>query len=210
MTSPSNCNPGPCWSCNITLHYASAVDAAGPWTPHSTQIIGLSNADNIGNYNPAPLVLPNGSIALMVHTDDNQGWSGDVIAVADSWRGPYFVTVPDDAINNEPKKQEDPFMWRDRRGNWHTLVHLMFDPPGAGPCGLWSGGHMFSRDGTSWSPIFRAYNTTVALDGGGSVTFQRRERPKLIFDANGTPTHLYNGVISDNNGVYTIVAPLRV
>lgn len=90
------------------------------------------------------------------------------------------------------------------------LVHLMFDPPGNGPCGLWSGGHLFSRDGTRWSPIYRAYNTTVALEGGGSVTFQRRERPKLIFDAAGTPTHLYNGAISDSNGVYTIVAPLKV
>ena len=82
------------------------------------------------------------------------------------------------------------------------LVHLMFDPPGNGPCGLWSGGHLFSRDGTRWSPIYRAYNTTVALEGGGSVTFQRRERPKLIFDAAGTPTHLFNAVFEEYRGGY--------
>ena len=125
VAEPSNCNPGPCWSCNITLHHATRVDAAGPWASLSTQIIGLSNVDNIQNYNPAPLVLPNGSIALMIHTDDNQGWSGEVLAIADSWHGPYRVTVPDDSINNEPKKQEDPYLWRDVRGNWHTVRERM-------------------------------------------------------------------------------------
>ena len=107
VAHPANCNPAPCWSCNITLHTSADVQGAGPWTPHSTQIIGLSNSDNIANYNPAPLVLANGSIALMVHTDDNQGWSGEVIAIADDWRGPYRVTVGDEQVANLPKSQEE-------------------------------------------------------------------------------------------------------
>ena len=49
LAEPNNCNPNPCWSCNITLHYSTDLNAAGPWTPHTTQIIGLSNFDNIGN-----------------------------------------------------------------------------------------------------------------------------------------------------------------
>ena len=107
LAAPANCNPNPCWACNITLHTSADIDAPGPWAPFATQIIGLSNFDNIQNWNPSPLVLPNGSIAVMIHTDDNQGWSGESIAVADTWRGPYHVTVGNEAIANQPKSQEE-------------------------------------------------------------------------------------------------------
>jgi len=105
-----------------------------------------------------------------------------------------------------------PFMWQDSRGHWHVLYHKMFDPPGQGPCGIWAGGHSFSPDGTAWSPIYRAYNTTLRTEDGGSLTVQRRERPKLIFNQRMQPTHLYNGVITGQpgSGTYTAVAPLNV
>ena len=210
VTEPSNCNPGPCLACNVTLHVGDSDETPGPWESFSTQIIGLSSSDNLNNWNPAPFILPNGSIALMIHTDDNQGWSGEVIAIASTWKGPYIVTVSDNAVNNLPNKQEDPFLWVDRRGYWHVLYHLMFDPDPKEPCGLNSGGHSFSIDGTSWSPIFHAYNTTIQLEDGSSYTFSRRERPKLLFNTQGIPTHLYNGVISADYGVYTLVAPLKL
>ena len=264
LQTPANCDPSPCWACNITLHFSSDLATGGAWTPHTTQLIGLSNYDNIMNWNPAPVVLPNGSIAVMIHTDDNNGWSGESIAIADTWQGPYTVTVGNEAVANEPLSQEgvcvcvcvcvpvcvwwcklcycfavppgcfglgafshfliqqtrlphkftDPFMWIDARGNYHALVHKMFDPQGMGPCGWWAGGHLFSTDGTKWSPIYRAYNTTVRTQDGGEIIFQRRERPKLIFDANKVPTHLFNGAITNttatDSGVYTIVAPLNV
>ena len=119
---------------------------------------------------------------------------------------------------------------QDRRGNWHVLYHRMYDAAGpldpnwgAGngswtrpntpvPSPGWAGGHAFSRDGLSWSAWSRCYNTTVSLNNGSSVNFSRRERPKLLFDADGQPTHLYNGVISEGGSrvTYTIVAPLNV
>jgi hypothetical protein len=145
----------------------------------------------------------------MAHTDDNEGWSGEVVALAPTWRGPFVVSVGDGAVANLPKSQEDPFMWIDRRGHWHALVHRMFDPPGGGPCGAWAGGHLFSADGTQWSPIARAYNTTVRTADGGATIFDRRERPKLIFNAEGAPTHLYNGAIPQSGNPYTIVAPIN-
>jgi len=212
VTGPGGCDPGPCWKCNVTVHYSATPDAAGPWTPLTVEINRLSNFDNLLNWNPAPLVLPNGSVAVMIHTDDNQGWSGESIAVADTWRGPFTVTVGNENVANLPKSQEDPFVWIDKRGHWHALVHKMFDPPGAGPCGSWAGGHLSSADGTKWSAISRAYNTTFVTADGASTAVQRRERPKLLFAADGvTPTHLYNGVISaDGKQVYTAVAPLAV
>lgn len=103
-------------------------------------------------------------------------------------------------------------MWKDARGHWHVLYHKMFDPPGQGPCGIWAGGHSFSPDGTAWSPIYRAYNTTLRTEDGDTLTVQRRERPKLIFNERMQPTHLYNGVITGQpgSGTYTAVAPLNV
>ena len=47
VETPNNCNPGPCWTCNITLHASADMDAPGPWNPHPTAIIGLSNLDNM-------------------------------------------------------------------------------------------------------------------------------------------------------------------
>ncbi len=157
------------------------------------------------------MVLPNGSIAVMIHTDDNQGWSGESIAMAPTWQGPYTVTIGNEQVANLPDSQEDPFMWIDARGHWHCLVHKMFDPPGQGPCGIWAGGHLFSLDGTAWSPIYRAYNTSFVTTEGSTLVAQRRERPKLIFDARKTPTHLFNGVITSEpgSGTYTSVAPLN-
>ena len=104
----------------------------------------------------------------------------------------------------------DAVMWIDKRGHWHALVHKMFDPPGQGPLGSWSGGHLYSIDGTKWEPLQRAYNTTFFLAGGDSVTMQRRERPKLLADPNtGVWKWLYNGVISaDGKDVYSAVAGL--
>jgi hypothetical protein len=209
--APNNCNPNPCWTCNVTVHVSPSPDAAGPWTPQTVVINGLSNYDNLLNWNPAPLVLPNGSVAVMIHTDDNEGWSGESIAIGSTWAGPFTVTVGNENVANLPKSQEDPFTWVDKRGHWHCLVHKMFDPPGAGPCGLWAGGHLFSEDGTSWSNISRAYNTTFVTTDGASTAVQRRERPKLLFAEDGvTPKFLFNGVISaDGKEVYTAVAPLR-
>jgi hypothetical protein len=106
-------------------------------------------------------------------------------------------------------------MWIDARGHYHVLYHKMFDPQGQGPCGLWAGGHSFSKDGTLWSPIYRSYNTTVVTTDGKVTVLQRRERPKLIFNTDKVPTHLFNGAILKDaagvgSGTYTIVAPLNV
>ena len=62
----------------------------------------------------------------------------------------------------------------------------------------WAGGHAFSRDGFVWSSWARCYNTSVALTNGTTIEHQRRERPKLLFDGEGRPTHLFNGAFDAN------------
>lgn len=162
------------------------------------------------------------------------GWSGEVVIEAPSWKGPYEIITSRD-ITNCTHCQEDPFMWIDKRKNWHVLYHRMFDngtdcngypsfhPDGklpSNPCkspeGLWSMGHSYSKDGIVWSPIVRAANTTAQLADGTSVTFTSRERPKLIMAADGSPGWLSNavqpfqaGAGADAGVTHTLVVPLN-
>ena len=88
------------------------------------------------------------------------------------------------------------------------------------------GGHAFSRDGREWTYGGVAWGdaehprkTAVAFDDGTNYTFTRLERPHLIFDAKGAPTHLVNaaqygggkdpGTTGDNGDAsYTLVRPI--
>ena len=163
------------------------------------------------------------------------GWSGEVIIEAPSWEGPYRLISSKD-VTNCTHCEEDPFMWQDHRGNWHVIYHRMFDNgtdcngypdggpsgvPPANPCtkpeGRWSMGHSFSRDGLVWSSISRAANTTAQLQGGGSITFTSRERPKLVMGDDGRPAFLSNavqpfqtGAGADAGVTHTLVVPLNV
>eukprot|EP00658_Telonema_sp_P-2_P030410 TRINITY_DN22967_c0_g1_i5.p1 TRINITY_DN22967_c0_g1~~TRINITY_DN22967_c0_g1_i5.p1 ORF type:complete len:361 (+),score=32.61 TRINITY_DN22967_c0_g1_i5:279-1361(+) len=211
---------------NFTVHYAASP--RGPWTPLTFTPSGWDSnwtLQNPGNWNPAPVFGEDGSIRIMAHTDWNP-WAGEVILEAPSWRGPYRVhSHMGDRIDRCDFCEEDPFMWRDKRGNWHVLYHRMFDPygpldpnwgsvvkPTKTPVPLgWAGGHAFSKDGYVWSNWTRCYNTSVVLTNGTVVEHQRRERPKLLFDADKNPTHLYNGVFdtSGSSVTFTIVAPIK-
>lgn len=195
---------------SFKLHYSDS-GPLGPWKTHVADIRDFPQKYNFpGNWNPAPTVLFDGRVRVVVHTNYPDGWSGEVIVEAASWQGPYHPITRD--ITNCTKCQEDPFMWKDQRGHWHILYHKMFDPPGPNPIPSpgWTGGHSFSEDGIHWSPIYRAYNTTVLFEDGRTVEMLRRERPKLIFRPDGvTPTHLSNGVVDPDGKTHTMVVPLN-
>jgi hypothetical protein len=114
------------------------------WQAHNATIIGFPIAFALprvrgghgGLSNPAPVALPDGRVRVMVHmgysgyyNSSNQtiaGWSGEVIIEGRTWRGPYSMVSTRD-ITNCTHCQEDPFMWRDHRHNWHVLYHRLFD-----------------------------------------------------------------------------------
>ena len=56
-------------------------------------------------------------------------------------------------------------------------------------------GHYFSTDGLAWrtSPTM-PYGNVVDLADGSQQLLTTRERPKMLFNAAGEPTHLSNGV----------------
>ena len=72
-----------------------------------------------------------------------------------------------------------------------------------------------SVDGLEWTYSGPdSYNTTVVYEGGTVVTFSRRERPELVLDSEGNPTHLITGVTEtggrggQSDRSFTLVQPV--
>jgi hypothetical protein len=89
---------------NFTVH--SAASPRGPWTATTVTIQGWNSSWNLGNWNPAPVMMVDGRVRVMAHTS-YVGWSGEVILEAPSWRGPYKV-VGSDLIDHCEQCEEDP------------------------------------------------------------------------------------------------------
>ncbi len=191
----------------ITIH--SSTSPYGPWT--RTEALML-NIPPLGNWCPTVNILANGTVRLMFLN------AGDIIQImqADHWRGPYYLMTPvGKAVTSCSVYRfkwcvEGEFLYQDARGNWHALFHMFDYPNHTKP--LWCGGHSFSRDGLVWSNASQAYNNSIHVSypnqSSGFIWALRRERPKLLFDQNGIPTHIYNGVDMPGLGTYTMVTPL--
>ncbi|KAB2569315.1 hypothetical protein DBV05_g12008 [Lasiodiplodia theobromae] len=173
------------------------------WTPRR-QV--LTNATNPA---PWPLFAPeNRTVRIALAVEDN------IIHVAASYNASFEPTVFQPAEGEQPWS-EDPFLWRDKRGHWHILVHYMIDIEERDEKGPNVGAHLYSRtlEGP-WTFNTRtiAYNTTVQFDDGTETVLYRRERPKLYFDPEDeevVPLYLVNGV--QENGTkasYTLVQPI--
>ncbi len=104
---------------NFTVH--SAPNPRGPWTATTMQVYNWNitwDLETPGNWNPAPVVLPDGSVRVMAHTDWGENghstpshkvgaWAGEAILEAPSWKGPYKV-VGGDEIDHCNYCEEDP------------------------------------------------------------------------------------------------------
>lgn len=148
-------------------------------------------------------------------------WS---IHAADSLEGPWRTVLSRLLISPSTRMGvggdwEDPFLFQDPYGNWHVLSHTYTHQP-AGPSEQNSiSGHLYARNLEGpWlvSPdepydnlVHYADNTTqvgarlparvqTAADhrrcAPHTQTFSTMERPKLMFDDSGNPTHITNGV----------------
>lgn len=85
---------------------------------------------------------------------------------------------------------EDPHLYRDALG-YHALLHRLGKDVGEAV-----GVHAYSADGERWEYSAEpAYTLRIAEAGGGWLLAARRERPFLLQSADGSPTHLYTGVV---------------
>jgi hypothetical protein len=88
---------------------------------------------------------------------------------------------------------EDPYVWRDRRGNFHMLFNAN---SGHGHCQpkVPCGGHAWSKDGLTWSqPSIPSFGPIIHYVDNSTTTFDYVERPQIVQEADGTPLTLYVG-----------------
>jgi hypothetical protein len=191
------------------------------WTPLGEIFSGDNNDmwDATGT-NPSPFVLespsPDIPSILLAYRgcpyNCNNPYGPELIslAFAPHYTGPYTraQTAPVFAAPNE-----DPFLWRDKRGHFHMLLHSL-QPGGGFGDGPKVGCHAYAKtwDGTwTFNDRTLAYNTTVHFTDGTTVDYHRMERPQIFFSEDGemTPLYMTNGVQEKNSKAsYTLVLRL--
>eukprot|EP01050_Picozoa_sp_SAG11_P006274 SAG11_NODE_480_length_9107_cov_7.433171_2_plen_1065_part_00 len=165
----------------------------GPWVPAKTTMPGPC-------VNPAPWVMSNGSLAVVCSGADlhNRTWHllvSDAMGLTGRWTSrPIFAGVSPPTVRPH-KFWEDPVLFMDAQNHWHILAHCYV--PHYDESNDYVSGHLFSEDGLIWNESgVEPYRHTVSFQGGQVQNFSTLERPKLVVDASGRPTHLFNGVSS--------------
>ena len=138
------------------------------WTGDHCQLLNLL---------PASLSAGPGFHGPGTGHDGTSSWGGSVVHQGDTWHMFASEFVGGCGLSS----------WGGNSQIVHAVSNALFH---------WFphfGGHAFSVDGQRWSNITYAYNGTINLDNGDNITCGRRERPALIFDQSGLPTHLVTG-----------------
>ena len=187
------------------------------WTSHGQVLSGDRNGTwDTDTTNPSPFPLfswgDKSSEILLAYRGCPYNGGTELLGVASapSFTGPYERASPNPIFSWH---QEDPFVWRDRRGNFHMLTHSVL-PDGGFGSGPNVGRHAFARywmGPWTFNDNTVAYNTTVEFTDGTTIIYYRRERPQLFFSEDGmmTPLFLTNGVQERNsNDSYSLIQPI--
>ncbi|KAE8151457.1 hypothetical protein BDV25DRAFT_171475 [Aspergillus avenaceus] len=196
------------WPNNISV---SAADSLyGPWSDF--EMILSSVEPHSTNPAPWPLWTPDDQTSKIM-----LGVEGNAVYVADKYNSDYrLIHTPTwNTTRYSPTWTEDPFFWRDKRGNWHILTHWMIDlVEHDGQQWPRVGAHMYSRslEGPWHFKLQEAFSSVVEFTDGSVQTFKRRERPKLFFSDDGemTPLYMVNGVqaMGEGSRSFTLVQPV--
>lgn len=106
---------------------------------------------------------------------------------------------------------EDPSLWVDKRGNFHYLMHYI-------PDATLVARHAFAThyDGP-WMIHEESipYNSTVQFTDGGETTWEKRERPHLVFNDQKDPAWLVTGAVLPgaaggyHGGSFTLIQQIK-
>lgn len=120
-------------------------------------------------------------------------WTSWIYTVyADNWRDATTWrtnATPAFGPDTQFHGYEDPHIWPDvrRPGAYHAVIHNMVGSNHHAEVGL----HAYSADaGRSWTSTGIAFNRTLDLTDGSTLECMSRERPTMILNENGLPTHL--------------------
>jgi hypothetical protein len=161
-----------------TLHIAS--------NPLTGPYVAVPPGPNNGNCNnPSSMVSPNGTVYVLC--DSHELFS------APSFDSPVWDLVTVVSSSNGVKgSYEDGFLYRDLLGNYHIIYHV-YDLSQQN--GATVSGHAYSADLINWTQqTVQPFPNWYMREDGTNVTVGTRERPKMVFDAQGNPTHLFSAV----------------
>ncbi|HHC7201704.1 TPA: glycoside hydrolase family protein [Vibrio parahaemolyticus] len=171
--------------------------------------------------NPSPWINEDGSVDLIFksrfynekfpyHSKMNIG-----LARAKSIDDPFEV-VSKESIFSEKRFGviEDPFIWRDETG-YHLIAK---DHYGALIEEAKAGIMAHSKDGLNWfvdKEHPQAYSKTVKWDNGKNIAMGQLERPFILMDDNGKPSHIFFATMDGIGGFenasksWNMVVPLK-
>ena len=191
----------------------------GPWLRSDWPVIPrnrVAGAWDSMTTNASPCILPDGSIRVIYKgVANHQDFMRLGVAEARAWNEP-FVRMLDHPLfefDQLHASVEDPFFWYDGR----RFNLLMKDMTGA-LCGEEHGGlYASSADAIHWT--FRrnevAYSRKVTWSDGTTTVQGNLERPSLLLDEQGIPTHFFAATAAvhfsnrkDLQETYVMVIPL--
>ena len=157
----------------------SILAASTPYGPFTA----ISGATYVGG-NPAP-IYHNGAFYMT-----NQ--ATEQVFMTPKLGSPWsvFANISHAALPTDQYHVEDPYLWIDKRGNWHIINHAYSNLQYNACATSYVSSHFFSTDGKDWAWSSQPYPHEVQYDDGTSHIYTTLERPSLVLDASGVPTHI--------------------
>jgi len=209
---------------NQRIGLATSTSVYGPWQRLDHPILEPRPGkwDCGTTTNPTPFVMKDGSIYLgynsgHVTTGTRLKPFRAGVARAESWDQP-FERISDKPVyefRNPASFAEDPFLWH-QDDSFHLI---MKDLSGDVTGDKGSGMYMHSVDAVTWElgdpPM--AYSRELVWEDGQKESVGNFERPQILFDAAGQPTHLMgatalaesHGDLQNVSDSWITVVPLR-
>ena len=178
-----------------------ATDINGVYERRDTPLLeprDCSHWDCTITTNPTVAILPDGKTYMIYKSRRSVGKPLQLgMAVADSPEGPFERLTENPILNfeNEDWHVEDPFFWYDETRKKFCLIAKDDCKNGStGITGEWGGGfYAESDDGIHFeNPAHpTVYTRHVKWEDGRETLQGNLERPSILFDENGKPTHLF-------------------
>lgn len=180
---------------------AVAEDINGEFVRRDTPLLeprGCESWDCTVTTNPSVAIMPDGKTYMIYKSRSAVGKPLKLgIAVADSPDG-EFKRLADKPIldfGDENMHIEDPFIWYDGRKKKFCLIAKDDVKNGAhGITGEWGGGFYAESDDCIDFTIgnnAKVYSRTIEWTNGRKTTQGNLERPSVLFDEDGNPTHVF-------------------
>jgi hypothetical protein len=180
---------------------AVADDINGEFTRRDKPLLeprGCEYWDCTCTTNPSVAIMPDGKTYMIYKSRSGYGLPLQLgIAVADSPDG-EFKRVSDEPIldfKDKDKHIEDPFIWYDEKKKKFCLIVKDDVKNGAyGVTGEWGSGFYAESDDCLDFEIGdtpKLYSREVEWEDGTRSVQANLERPSVLFDENGEPTHIF-------------------